>query len=1264
MSTKNFLLGVFSLVVLSIFIPIFSVKAATYPFNDLPCGYNNNPDFTEALCDGYLTINNDSPLTSGQFIDVKLYITNTSYLTAYPSQVTFNGDEGGYGSYSSGSSLAAWTLNPFPAPAIDGCYNMNVYLHWTAMGSYAYTYILPYQVGNVSCGGSGGGGSPNPIYNIPVPSIGANPQSVLSGGSSDITWNSTSADSCVVVDSEGYTVGTDLSGMYNTGSLYENTTYTVTCYGSLALGPRENKFADIFNNIKEKLWSIIPTALADIWEPPNEPPAASASVTVTVTQPQFSVSLVLDSSRYKDLVKYNNQTAIGSSYLKAEVNNLPSGVSCKVINTLTPASPIKTYTSSTIYADPITIKGLISSQNNYIITCTDSNTTESDTVTVLAQSGTLSGLPTCTIPSGGNKCSGFVITHNTVNKDLNTSVTLKNTNGTQVGTPSNSSTGTFSVDVNYGAQTFTSYNAVDGEDNGPSVPNTLASWNVNASCVLPTQYIGGICTNPVAIDLTASNVTPNTAMVNVAKTFSSTIKNQGTATTGSPFYNIFQTATGFDDPTLQLGPINLATYGASPSPMGILLPSASNTATRSLMFTSPGVYYVRACADMNPSSIGEGTAENNNCSPNWIPVTVSAGADLTASSTWPTTAPAGVPTTYSSIITNQGGAATGGSFINLFQVTTNLAGGTVTDYPTTSMAALNPGQSSTATKSITLSAGNYFMRACADKSSALNTGVISEPGLENNNCSTWVPLVIPTPAQPDLIAGAPTPTVAVVNVATTFRSLITNQGTAGTGGSFGNLFQVTANPVGGTITDYGTILSMPALAGNGGSSTAISPAITFTSVGTYYMRACADKTSAGSVGVIAESSEINNCSSWTPITVVTSGLPDLTAGGITPTSVMEDVATTFQVTIANIGNASTGSSFFNLIQLSPVSPGASPIVEQRISTAALPAQSSRNLSFIYTFRDAGIYYARVCADKSNGGDNTGGIPETNELNNCGVWTKITVSTDTKPDLVASAPTPTVVIINMANTFSSRITNQGTVSTGTKVNNLFQVSTSPTGASDVTDYPAEVNLPALDAGESGTTISPSIKFDKEMPFYMRACADKTSAGDVGAIPESNEGNNCSGWTEIKVQAEGLPVDGGWTEWNCGACSVSCGGGTQSCARTCTNPVPQNGGASCVGPTTTEQICNTQACGGGGAGELMVTLTASPTMIFKGRSSTLTWNSTADSCISEDFATGDKTTGTVLVSPVSTTTYKITCKKAEVEDSATATIKVINPVIIEN
>ncbi len=59
------------------------------------------------------------------------------------------------------------------------------------------------------------------------------------------------------------------------------------------------------------------------------------------------------------------------------------------------------------------------------------------------------------------------------------------------------------------------------------------------------------------------------------------------------------------------------------------------------------------------------------------------------------------------------------------------------------------------------------------------------------------------------------------------------------------------------------------------------------------------------------------------------------------------------------------------------------------------------------------------------------------------------------------------------------------------------------------------------------------------------------------------------------ANPAPVNGGWSEW--GACSKSCGGGTQT--RACTNPAPANGGTECAG--SSERACNTQSCSGGGS-----------------------------------------------------------------------------------
>ena len=75
---------------------------------------------------------------------------------------------------------------------------------------------------------------------------------------------------------------------------------------------------------------------------------------------------------------------------------------------------------------------------------------------------------------------------------------------------------------------------------------------------------------------------------------------------------------------------------------------------------------------------------------------------------------------------------------------------------------------------------------------------------------------------------------------------------------------------------------------------------------------------------------------------------------------------------------------------------------------------------------------------------------------------------------------------------------------------------------------------------------------------------------------------SGGTEKSLQdainsGELVIVDGGWSSWSAwGTCSKSCGGGTQTRTRTCTNPAPYCGGLSCSGASSEDQSCNTQIC----------------------------------------------------------------------------------------
>ena len=74
-----------------------------------------------------------------------------------------------------------------------------------------------------------------------------------------------------------------------------------------------------------------------------------------------------------------------------------------------------------------------------------------------------------------------------------------------------------------------------------------------------------------------------------------------------------------------------------------------------------------------------------------------------------------------------------------------------------------------------------------------------------------------------------------------------------------------------------------------------------------------------------------------------------------------------------------------------------------------------------------------------------------------------------------------------------------------------------------------------------------------------------------------GPPCEGLVEEKrVCDTGIPcpIDGGWSLWGeLTICSVKCGSGVQRRERLCNSPLPQFGGANCIGPAFEEVVCDT-------------------------------------------------------------------------------------------
>ena len=63
--------------------------------------------------------------------------------------------------------------------------------------------------------------------------------------------------------------------------------------------------------------------------------------------------------------------------------------------------------------------------------------------------------------------------------------------------------------------------------------------------------------------------------------------------------------------------------------------------------------------------------------------------------------------------------------------------------------------------------------------------------------------------------------------------------------------------------------------------------------------------------------------------------------------------------------------------------------------------------------------------------------------------------------------------------------------------------------------------------------------------------------------------------LEYQFIDFTVDGGWSDWLIGNCSVSC---VKERTRSCNNPEPSCGGKNCSGPAVETMKCNELPCEG--------------------------------------------------------------------------------------
>lgn len=351
-------------------------------------------------------------------------------------------------------------------------------------------------------------------------------------------------------------------------------------------------------------------------------------------------------------------------------------------------------------------------------------------------------------------------------------------------------------------------------------PNGVVSTETNYYAIEYTTTSGGTCTVPPAPTATlTANPTTLAAAGNSTLTWSSTNADQCTGT-------------GF------------STGGATSGSV-----SAPLTVTKD--------FYVN-CSN----EAGMATASAR--------VTVGSNPDLVSGNITPTTATAAVATSFSATVTNSGSATTGASFPVLFQRATSAGGANATDLGSTTTATLAASANRSVSYSATLpTAGNWYVRACADKRSGADViGLIAEAS-DSNNCGAWTLITVAAgvTTYPNLAAGSVSPGTAVVGTARTFSSTVTNNGAVTTGQTTQNVFQIDNNADHTTVTATVAGSASPTLAANATSVTSAN--YTFSSAATYYVRACAD-TNTSLVGAVLESNEADNCSAWRTVTVTAS----------------------------------------------------------------------------------------------------------------------------------------------------------------------------------------------------------------------------------------------------------------------------------------------------------------------------------------------------------------------------------------------------------
>jgi len=440
------------------------------------------------------------------------------------------------------------------------------------------------------------------------------------------------------------------------------------------------------------------------------------------------------------------------------------------------------------------------------------------------------------------------------------------------------------------------------------------------------------------------------------------------------------------------------------------------------------------------------------------------------------------------------------------------AGHAVSNFSPVTFPAENQGANGTYT--------GYKVRFCTDVESDVNESD------EGNNCtpySCWfsasvaknygidwgcgnsenpeVPL-----NKPNLKASVPTytPAKVEVGVSNSYTSIISNTGDVSTNKGFSNFFQVTTDKEDETIAIGLDPTTMGKL--NEGASGTASQVYVFGEEGTFFVRACADKSNRDSLGEITESDEGDNCSDWLEVIVT---MPvDPNGGSISGNDCVIKM------------NESNCETTLTLNVYKPVTKAPTNVTKNIPEPNTLVVPSAIINTFPVEKPNIIVDYPNTTFFLNHNGETI--TPNGATINaTCvskTIWNGMVC--EPRPDLIASIPSPLSVIVKTPTNFSSTIKNQGSISAGKSFTNLFQTSTLPEGEGTLTDY----DVPGMSAlaVDKTAVASQSISFETTGTYYIRACADKDSAAGLGIVIELVEDNNCSAWVPVDISPEGGTV----------------------------------------------------------------------------------------------------------------------------------------------